>query len=251
MAPNKFLAKLASDHEKPDGFTVIRSDQVQEFLDPLPVNRLWGVGKASTGTLNRYGIVTVRDLRCRDKSELTDLLGAHGDHLWDLSHGIDSRRVEADHEAKSISQESTFPTDIESTEIAEAHALALTEQVAARCRGAAVKARTLTLKIRFNDFTTVTRSRSTPHGSDSTQEFWNLIKGIIDDNLGSDGPPIRLLGVAASNFEALQSQVSLFDNHVDEKRQSSQSVDRLTDSIQDKFGRKSLKRGTTLLGRKQ
>ena len=108
VAPNKFIAKLASDHEKPDGFTVVQPRQVQDFLDPLPVSRIWGVGKAANQKLAQHRITTVAQIRHQDPEFLNDLFGQYGAQLWKLAHGIDDRVVTPDSEVKSISQETTF-----------------------------------------------------------------------------------------------------------------------------------------------
>ena len=108
VAPNKFLAKIASDLEKPDGFVVVEPDRIQEFLDPLPVERLWGVGRQGSKIFHRLGIQTISQLRQWPVEMLKHHFGSHGEHLWQLAHGIDDRRVVPEREAKSISHETTF-----------------------------------------------------------------------------------------------------------------------------------------------
>ena len=120
VAPNKFLAKIASDLEKPDGFVLVDENNVQAFLDPLPVSRIWGVGRVSNQALERLGIRTVAQLRAASPHLLRDKFGSMGEQLWQLAHGIDDRSVVPDHEAKSISHETTFATDIAGMETLQA-----------------------------------------------------------------------------------------------------------------------------------
>ena len=120
VAPNKFLAKIASDLQKPDGFVVVEPDRIQEFLDPLPVERLWGVGRQGSKVFQRLGIRTISQLRQWPVELLKHHFGTHGEHLWQLAHGIDDRRVVPEREAKSISHETTFETDIFDQEVLRA-----------------------------------------------------------------------------------------------------------------------------------
>src|SRR4029077_7014578 len=130
----KFLAKIASDLEKPDGFVMVTPDRVQEFLDPLPVERLWGVGKVSGKAFQKLGIATIGQLRRLAVKTLESHFGKSGRHFWLLAHGIDDRRGVPDREAKSISHETTFAQDIADFAILRAWLLELTEQVARRLR---------------------------------------------------------------------------------------------------------------------
>ena len=134
VAPNKFLAKLASDMDKPDGFTVITADVIQETLDPLPVTRIWGVGRVTAQKFHALGIHTISDLRQKSLEQLGKQFGSHGKHFWQLARGIDDRMVVPDRKAKSVSHETTFPTDIEDPDQLRAWLLELTEQVARRLR---------------------------------------------------------------------------------------------------------------------
>src|SRR5439155_20479496 len=134
VAPNKFLAKIASDLEKPDGFVVVDPNRVQEFLDPLPVGRLWGVGRVTGRAFERLGIRTIGQVRALPLEILERHFGKHGHHLWQLAQGLDDRRVVPDREAKSISHETTFARDIEELEILRAWLLQLAEELAARLR---------------------------------------------------------------------------------------------------------------------
>lgn len=157
IAPSKFVAKVASDLGKPDGFVVVKSGDIQAFLDSLPVGRLWGVGKVTDRVLEEKGIRTIKQLRQQPCRTLHDLLGKWGDHLWGLAHGRDDRPVIPDQEAKSISHETTFETDHHSFDLLRSSMVELTEQVARRLRRHGLRARTVEIKIRFADFKTITR----------------------------------------------------------------------------------------------
>ncbi|NLX96415.1 MAG: DNA polymerase IV [Rhodopirellula sp.] len=134
VAPNKYLAKIASDLKKPDGFVVVDPDRIQEFLDPLPVERLWGVGKQGSKVFQRLGIRTIGQLRQWPMETLKSRFGSNGAHLWQLAHGIDDRLVVPEREAKSISHETTFEQDIDDLEVLRSWLLDLTEQVGWRLR---------------------------------------------------------------------------------------------------------------------
>ena len=152
VAPNKFLAKIASDLEKPDGFVVIDPGSVQEFLDPLPVERLWGVGRQTGKLFERLHVRTIAQLRQLPPDVLHSHLGQHGEHLRQLAHGMDDRKVVPDREAKSISHETTFATDIADLNVLRAWLLELTEQVARRLRRHELRGRVVHLKVRFRRF---------------------------------------------------------------------------------------------------
>ena len=158
VAPNKFLAKIASDLNKPDGFLVV--EKVQEFLDPLPVERLWGVGKQSSKVFERLGIRTIGQLRQWPVETLVSRFGSQGKHLWQLAHGIDDRPVVPEREAKSISHETTFEHDVDDQDVLRAWLADLTEQVGWRLRRHGLRGRTVRLKVRFADFSTITRSQT-------------------------------------------------------------------------------------------
>jgi nucleotidyltransferase/DNA polymerase involved in DNA repair len=159
VAPNKFLAKIASDLKKPDALVVVEPDKVQEFLDPLPVERLWGVGKQSSKVFQRLGIRTIGQLRQWPLDVLQARFGSSGEHLWNLAHGRDDRPVVPEREAKSISHETTFEHDIADMDVLRAWLVDLTEQVGCRLRRHGLRGRTVQLKVRFADFSLITRSR--------------------------------------------------------------------------------------------
>ena len=245
VAPNKYLAKVASDLQKPDALVVVDPDRVQEFLDPLPVGRLWGVGRVTGSHLEQLGLQTIADLRSIGRDELRRHFGEHGDHFWELAHGIDNRRVVPDREAKSISHEATFATDLSERETLRAWLLELTEHVGRRVRRHGLRGRTVQIKVRFADFRTITRAETLPQATDTTQSIWETAAVLLEKCLPAGRFGIRLLGVGLSRFEAAASiQQTLFEEPEQQKRAQ---LDTVADQILAKFGRASLSRGSGLL----
>lgn len=243
VAPNKFLAKLASDLEKPAGFVVVEPDRVQAFLDPLPIGRLWGVGKVTSKEFDRLGIRTIGQLGQLPVNVLTDLFGAAGEHYWRLARGLDERRVVPDREAKSISHETTFASDIADLEVLRAWMLELAEQVGRRLRRHKLKGRTVELKVRFADFRTITRSITLAEPTCITQELCQAGVELLSTRLPASHVPVRLLGFGVSGLSSSPSQSLLFDEG---ERQKHRQLDKLADSIQERFGRSALARGSGL-----
>jgi DNA polymerase-4 len=245
VAPNKFLAKLASDLEKPNGFVVVDADRIQPFLDPLPVGRLWGVGRVTGQVFERLGVRTIRDLRQFPLEALRQRFGEHGQHLWELARGIDERRVIPDREAKSVSHETTFTEDIDDLEVLRAWVLELTEQVTRRLRRHQLLGRRVQLKVRFSDFQTITRSMTLPRPTNVTQEIWRATDEMLSNRLPTKHLAIRLLGVGVSDFDNPdQTQRSLFD---DEDRVAQVNLDQAADEICEKFGSILIGRASGLL----
>jgi DNA polymerase-4 len=244
VAPNKFLAKIASDLRKPDGFVIVAPDEVQAFLDPLPVERLWGVGRVAGQSLHLLGAHTIAQLHRLPLAALRERFGSSGEHLWELAQGRDDRPVVPDHEAKSISHETTFAVDIDDAETLRAWLLELTDQVARRLRRHGLRARTVHLKIRLADFRLVTRSATLPGPTHATGELWTAAIALLDAWLAEARRPVRLLGMGASGLAAGdQVQMQLFDQpeHVRQSR-----LDDVTDAIRDRFGAGAIRRAGTL-----
>lgn len=241
VAPNKFVAKIASDVRKPDGFVVVEPEGVQAFLDPLPVGRLWGVGKVSATVFERLGIRTIAQVRQQSVELLRKHFGQMGEQFWRLARGIDDRPVEPERPAKSISNETTFPTDIDDAAVLRVWLRELAEQVAARLRREGLYGRTVQLKVRFADFRTVTRAQTLPHATNITQEIWRAAADMLATRLPADHPPVRLLGVGISGFEDEDSgQGELFGQ---ETQQRQQQLDAVADRIKDRFGSGAIRRG--------
>ncbi|MCE9603617.1 MAG: DNA polymerase IV [Planctomycetia bacterium] len=241
-APNKFLAKIASDVGKPDGFVEVHAAGVQEFLDPLPVGRLWGVGKVTGQAFEKIGIRTIGQLRLLSADSLTTLFGSAGEHYRRLAHGIDDRRVVPDREAKSISNETTFAADIAEMELLRAWLVELVEQTARRLRRHSLKGRTVDLKVRFADFKTISRSVTLPQPTNITQELLDAGLALLTERLPPRHLPVRLLGFGVTGFDhSGSSQRQLFD---EPDRERLKSLDRVADQIAAKFGSAALRRGT-------
>ena len=240
VAPNKFLAKIASDLDKPDGFVVVETGAEQAFLDPLPVGRLWGVGKVASRAFARLGIATIGQLRQYPPALLETHFGKMGAHLWNLAHGIDPRPVVAEHEAKSISHETTFAVDIEDAGVLRSWLLELTDQVAQRLRRTGLKARTVQIKVRFADFRTVTRACTLPTATDITTELSRAATELLTTRLPRRHPPVRLLGMGVSGFTGDSAQGELFS---DSGREKHSRLDAVADRIEARFGAGTVRRG--------
>ena len=244
VATNKFVAKIASDLKKPDGFVVVEPDEVQTFLDPLPVGRLWGVGQVTGQVFERLAIRTIGQLRQMPLDTLNDLFGSSGEHYWQLAHGIDDRQVVPDREAKSISSETTFAEDIADMEVLRAWLVDLVEQVARRLRQHDIKGRTVELKVRFADFKTISRSLTLAEPTNITQELLEAGVKLLTTRLPSHHLPIRLLGFGVNKFNnSGASQQLLFDQP---DRERHQELDRVADQITAKFGKLAIRRGAKL-----
>ncbi|WP_254509139.1 DNA polymerase IV [Anatilimnocola floriformis] len=242
VAPNKFLAKIASDLRKPDAFVVVEPDQVQSFLDPLPVSRLWGVGKVTQGTFARLGLQTIDQLRKLSVKELTAIIGSAGEHYWRLAQGLDERAVVPDREAKSISNETTFAEDIQDDEVLQDWLAELVDQVARRLRSHDLKGRTIEIKIRHADFQTLTRSFTLRAATNITSELWDAAKTLFADKIAGQHPPIRLLGFGVHGIgeAAAPRQQDLFG---EDNRDKQRQLDQVADQIVARFGKQSLRRG--------
>ncbi len=240
VAPNKFIAKIASDLEKPNGFVVVLPEEVQAFLDPLPVGRIWGVGKVTNQVFKRLAINTIGQLRQLTRETLVELLGVSGGHYWELSQGIDNRTVVPDREAKSISNETTFAEDISSQDDLKAWLVTLAEQVGRRLRNHGRKGRTIELKIRFSDFQSMTRSKTLARSTNITSEILEAGIEMLCRRLPAQHLPVRLIGLGVSNLDLLGiTQLQLFDEI---EREQQRSLDKVADEITKKFGTNSLHR---------
>ena len=195
VATTKFVAKLASTRSKPDGLLVVPADRVIDFLHPLPVGALWGVGEKTEAQLTRLGLRTVGDIANTPLATLTRALGqASGTHLYELSWGRDPRSVNPHEPEKSVSNEETFEHDIDDPAVIHAHLLALSDKVAGRLRAAGYVGRTVSLKVRFADFSTITRSRTLPRPTDVGMEVYDTVRALYEA-LGLQRVRIRLVGV--------------------------------------------------------
>ncbi len=200
VAPNKFLAKIASGWRKPDGLTVVAPERIESFLQGLPVDALWGVGPVTAARLRERGIEKLVDVRTRTVEELTGIVGTLAEWLLELAHGRDDRPVEPNRPAKSAGSEETYATDIESLEAVKREIDQLARGVAEWLVKRSIQARTVTIKVRYSDFTTITRSQSTPdYTNDADNIAMRAIKLLEKTEAGHR--PVRLLGVSAHNFD--------------------------------------------------
>lgn len=240
VASCKFLAKLASDLEKPSGFVVIEPDQCRDILDPLSVSRLPGVGAKGLKRLETLGIHTIGQLATLSIETLKGHLGKSGEYLWHLAQGIDQRAVVPDEQAKRISSETTFAQDIGDRESLRSWLLRLTEQVGMRVRRHGYKARTIDIKIRTSAFQTHTRSQTLNLPSDLTEELWQTVRQLFEERVPDSWLPIRLIGVGASGLlKEEESQGDLFEQ---DWRTKQRSLDHTLDEIRQQFGQDAVQR---------
>jgi DNA polymerase-4 len=240
IAPNKFLAKLASNLGKPDGFTLIRGDEVDEVLKDLPVSMIWGVGEVTEKRLHELGIHTIGELRKVPLEELVARFGKHGERLYNLSRGVDNSPINPKRKAKSISHEVTFPKDLYDPEEVKRVLHKLSEEVGRRLRRKGLKGRTIEIKVRYPDFSQITRSLSLDMPTDSTDTIWSQAERLFERNVRIERG-IRLIGVGVSNLTE-KSQLLLFDQ--DEKLQR---IDKVVDEIRERFGKDSIRRGFSIV----
>lgn len=245
VAPNKFLAKLASDFDKPDGLTVIEPGRVHEVLDPLPVSRLWGVGPAAEKKLHRLGLRTIGDIRRAPERTLAARFGEFGEHLARLARGEDDRPVHTDSGVKSISHEQTFEEDIGDAAAVRRVLLGQCEDVGRRLRGRGLRARTVTVKIRFGDFETVTRNESPGEAFDATGRIWDIASGLFDRWAATAFRPVRLIGVGVSHLTDASDggQLGLFEVGEPAGRPE---IDAITDAIAARHGKDAIRRAGTM-----
>lgn len=244
VAPNKFLAKLASDFGKPDGFVVLPAENVAAFLAPLPISRIWGVGAKGEKRLHALGIRSIGQITAFQEKVLVDHFGETGRHIWQLAQGLDDRRVVADCEAKSISTETTFASDIADRNILRIWLLDLVDQLASRLRRQNVWARTIDLKIRSSDFRTRTRSATLTESTQLTNVIWKTAAALLDSSLSKEFMPVRLLGIGASKLTRMPTlQGSLFE---DSSQERDSALDQTIDTIRAQFGIESIQRGSLL-----
>jgi DNA polymerase-4 len=200
VAPNKFLAKIASGWKKPDGLTVVAPARVEKFLHGLPVDALWGVGPVTAARLREHGIDKLTDVRAKPLAELEAIVGSLATWLLDLAHGRDDRPVEPNRPSKSAGSEETYATDLSSMEEIRREIDQLARGVAEWLHKKDIKARTVTIKVRYSDFTTITRSQSaSPPTSDADHIAARALKLLEKTEAGHR--PVRLLGVSVHNFD--------------------------------------------------
>ena len=204
VAPSKFLAKLASDLDKPDGFRVIRHDEVRDVLDPLPVSKIFGVGPRTAKRLASLGVHTVADLASLERDEVQRRFGASGAWIHDLAHGIDPRRVHSHRVEKSHGMERTFATDVSDREELRLILYDFCEEVAWDLRHRGLRGRTITLKIRYHDFRTLTRSKTLDYPINVGKRLYSVTRELLKR---VPQGAVRLIGVQVSNLTDVREPV--------------------------------------------
>jgi DNA polymerase IV len=243
LSHNKFLAKIASDLDKPRGFSTIGRAETEAFLRPKSVRIIWGVGTATQTALEAAGIRTIADLWRWDRADLTARFGHMGDRLWHLARGLDTRRVNRDERVKSISKETTFFEDTSDPDLLDGHLWRLAEQVADRAKAKHLAGRTVTLKLKKGDFQTITRRHAL---SDPTQIADRIYRAARDlfDHAGSKGP-FRLIGVGISDL-APEADADRSGDLLDPNAAKRAAAERATDAIRAKFGHEAIVKGRAL-----
>ncbi|MGB5353174.1 MAG: DNA polymerase IV [Woeseia sp.] len=242
VAPNKLVAKIASDLEKPDGLVVVEPDNVIPTLDPLPVQVIPGIGRQTLEKLHKLSIRTIADLRLAPARELERLFGRFAERTRERAAGIDNRPVVSERASKSISAEETFHTDLVDPRQIQRELLRLTERTAARLRAKQLHAGTLQLKIRQADFVTFSRQRSLHPPSDDTSTLHAVARELLQIwQQEHAGTAIRLLGVGASELDSV-TQGDLFAAPAEQERSS---LDATVDKIRERFGSVAVGRART------
>ena len=240
IAPNKFLAKLASDLEKPDGFVVVTEENKQAILDPLPVSAIYGVGKSATQKLNAIGIRTIAQLRKFDVQHLRGIFGSWAETVLDFASGIDDRPVVGHSEPKSISVEETFAKDIKDKRTLCEVLFGQVQEVSTRLRDEKAQAKSVHLKMRYGDFTTITRAKTFAEATDKSDLLWAAAQELFNSWYEKEAGALRLLGFCASNLTKIsERQLLLFG---EEKSQKQGKIDKTIDAIKQKYGDDAIKR---------
>lgn len=242
VASNKFLAKLGSEQAKPDGLFVV-PDPPDVFLRALPLGRLWGVGPVACKQLENLGLKTVGDLLRFSRDRLTRLFGKAGSHLYDLARGIDTRPVEPAGEPKSIGHEDTYARDLHGPEEMRLALLDLAERVGARLRRHRLAGQTVSLKVRYTDFTTVSRSRTLSAAVDHAKDIYTVAVELLDQT-DAHCRPVRLLGISLGRL--LPPGGCQGDLFTEPDRQRQVSLDQAVDQLRGRYGFSGVCRGTLL-----
>lgn len=251
IGPSKFIAKIASDMRKPDGLFEVQANDVLDFLQPLPVTKIWGVGKVTAKSLQDLGITTIGALSRFPKQTLVSRFGTHGQRLYELDHGIDDRPVNPRREVKSIGEEETFALDLSDNDTIQAVLLQQAQDVARRLRKRALVAKTITVKIKLAErleggkFRLYTRSRSLPSPTNDAPEIYR-VAALLFQSVPRKTRAVRLAGIYTSNMESEQdvSQLDLFtsSSQPNDKRQR---LGKALDRLSQKYGEGVIHYGAT------
>ncbi|AEF18125.1 MULTISPECIES: DNA polymerase IV [Thermoanaerobacterium] len=238
---NKFLAKIASDWNKPDGLMIITEDMVPDILRPLSVSKVYGIGKKSSERLKKIGVEKVDDLLKLSQDELTNIFGKYGKEIYDRIRGIDSRPVETYRETKSIGKETTLKKDTSDADLLLKYLRGFADIVSSELKGERLYCRTVTVKIKTSNFTLHTRSRTLNEYIDSSDDIYSVAEAIFKEAKMTQ--PVRLIGLSVSNLSATKiKQLSLFD--LDVKRNL--KIDKILYDVNKKLGGHFVKRGSDI-----
>ena len=243
LSHNKFLAKVASDLDKPRGFQVIGKAETVEFLRARPVRLIWGVGPAAQAGLDRAGIRTFGDLLRWDRKDLADRFGPMGERLWHLARGLDYRRVSPNAPVKSISNVTTFFEDTADDDILDGHIWRLSEKVADRAKARAIVGRVVTLKLKRANHTSLTRRVSLRDATQVADLIYRTARGLMD-GVGDQGP-YRLIGVGISDLMG-EERGGASGDLLDPDARRREGAERATDAIREKFGEGAILKGRSL-----
>jgi DNA polymerase-4 len=243
LSHNKFLAKIASDLDKPRGFSVIGRAETADFLRPKPVRIIWGVGTATQAALEKAGIRTIADLLRWDRADLVARFGSMGERLYHLARGEDRRRVSRDEKVKSISKETTFFQDTANPDILDGHLWRLAEQVADRAKAKALSGRTVTLKLKKGDFQLISRRHALSDPTQLTDRIYRAARDLFQPEVAKG--PFRLIGVGIADL-ASEAEADLLGDLLDPDAQRRAKAERATDAIRAKFGPDAIVKGRAL-----
>jgi len=243
LSHNKFLAKVASDLNKPRGFSIIGKAETDDFLRDKPVKMIWGVGKVMQASLEKAGIRTFADLLRWERSDLVARYGSMGERLWHLARGQDKRRISAHEPVKSISKETTFNVDTSDPEILDGHIWRLAEQVSDRAKAKSLAGRVVTLKLKRADHTSLTR-RLALHGSTQMADVVYRTAKNLFDQVGDQGP-YRLIGCGLFHLVDADG-AELAPDLLDPDAEKRSAAERATDKIRERFGPDAIKKGRSL-----
>ncbi|MFN7269215.1 MAG: DNA polymerase IV [Cereibacter sp.] len=243
LSHNKFLAKIASDLDKPRGFSVIGRGDTAEFLRPKPVRIIWGVGEAGQAALAAAGIRTIADLLRWDRRDLQARFGSMGDRLFHLARGEDTRPVKRDERMKSISAETTFDEDTSDPGVLDGHLWRLAERVSDRAKAKDLAGRTITLKLKRADFRIVTRRHSLPDPTHTTDALYREARALHD--AARDPGPFRLIGIGLSDL-TVAGDADRMSDLLDPQAAARRAAERATDAIRARFGKDAIIKGRAL-----
>ena len=242
IARSKVVAKIASELSKPDGLLEVAPGKEASFLAPLPIGRLPGIGKKSERTFKGLGVDTIAKLSATPLSVLKSHFGASGELLHRFSTGVDDRKVAPPGAAKSISRETTFGQDTRERSLLQATLRYLSERVGSELRQQAKQARRITLKLRYADFTTITRSHTLTQTSDTDNTIFNTGLKLLNQALAQQKAPIRLVGIGVAKLTEAGQQADMLDSNVGRRENLNRTIDR----IRKKYGFSAIQTGRTL-----